>query len=102
MLNRVLIFQKRQQLSRITGRNDRHRHLVNVHLVQGGIQATIALRFVVILDGDAVAGTLIFDDIIRPENLGNVFSDNDVLLLFDDENVDFERFSRELVFRFER
>ena len=86
----------------MTSRNDRNRHLVNGDLVQGGIQSTIALRFVVILNDNAVSGTLIFDDVKRPKNLGNVFPDNDVLLLFDDENVDFERLSRELMLRFKR
>ena len=86
----------------MTSRNDRHRHLVNVHLAQSGIQPTVTLRFVVILNGGAITGTLVLDDVKRPENLGNVLFDDDVLLLFDDENVNFKRLGRKLMLRFKR
>jgi hypothetical protein len=64
----------------------------------GGVEVGIGIDLEKVLDAKVVSGTLELANIPGSEDAGDIFLDEDVFRLFDDEEIDAEWFSGEMVF----
>jgi len=81
MCYRVLPIQKFQQRSRMPGRRDRYRHIVDVRFVRSNVQSSVTLCPVIRLDCSTIIGTFILNDIELPKYLTDVLFDDNILFL---------------------
>jgi hypothetical protein len=98
------LYEAFQQFARVTGADDRGRHLAHAILVQGRIECRVSEHLVKVAKGNGISMALVFHDVGALEYQVDVFLGYNAGRLFDDNDIDPQEFRGELVFflKFER